>query len=134
MKRIIYFLFLLLNFSACSKTQNQVGAVMQKKSYISVSMSDGIKLMQNDSNFILLDVRRPDEFLNGHIPGAVLLTNETISEESASELLKDKNQKIYVYCRSGRRSKEASQKLSDLGYKNIIEIGGILDYKGEVEY
>lgn len=104
-----------------------------KNSYVSVSMSKGLEMMNNDSGYILLDVRRLDEFETAHIPGAVLLTNEKITLESAQEILKDKSQRIYVYCRSGRRSKEASQKLCDFGYTNVIEIGGILDYIGPKE-
>ena len=74
-----------------------------------------------------------DEYKAGHIPGAVLLTMETITEETATKVLPDKNQMILIYCRSGRRSKIAAQNLLDLGYTNLIEFGGILDYKGTVE-
>lgn len=104
-----------------------------KLTYKSVSMTEGIKIMAESSDFILLDVRRPDEFASGHIPGAVLFTNELMTKADAEKLLPNKNQRIYVYCRSGRRSKEASQKLVDYGYSNVIEIGGILDYEGEFE-
>jgi len=99
----------------------------------SVSMNEGLKLMANDKDFILLDVRTPDEYVDGHIPGAIQLTNETFTKQDAENLLKDKNQTIYVYCRSGRRSKQSSQKLVDFGYTNVIEIGGILDYSGVIE-
>ena len=104
-----------------------------KLTYKSVSMAEGLKMMADSSDYILLDVRRPDEFASGHIPGAVLFTNELMTKEDAEKLLPNKNQRIYVYCRSGRRSKEASQKLVDYGYSNVIEIGGILDYKGDIE-
>lgn len=104
-----------------------------KLTYKSVSMDEGLKMMADSSGYILLDVRRPDEFASGHIPGAVLFTNELMTKASAEKLLPNKNQRIYVYCRSGRRSKEASQKLVDYGYSNVIEIGGILDYKGVIE-
>lgn len=133
----------MLVFADCSakenkKTDEKNGgkfSVVEKAdlSFISVSMAEGIRMMKNDSDYVLLDVRRPDEFNEGHIPGAVLLTNETFTKEDAEELLKDKNQRIYVYCRSGRRSKQASQKLVDFGYTNVVEIGGILDYEGKVE-
>ena len=103
------------------------------KTFKSVPMAEGIKLMSKDSDFILLDVRRPDEFAAGHISGAVLLVNENMTEENTAEVLTNKSQRIYVYCRSGRRSKEASQKLVDWGYSNVIEIGGIIDYTGPVE-
>ena len=104
-----------------------------KLTYKSVSMDEGLKMMAESSNFTLLDVRRPDEFASGHIPGAVLFTNELMTKADAEKLLPNKNQRIFVYCRSGRRSKEASQKLVDYGYSNVIEIGGILDYEGEIE-
>lgn len=99
-----------------------------KLTYKSVSMDEGLKMMADSSDYILLDVRRPDEFASGHIPRAVLFTNELMTNASAEKLLPNKNQRIFVYCRSGRRSKEASQKLVDYGYSNVIEIGGILDY------
>lgn len=104
-----------------------------KLSYKSVSMNEGLKMMADSKDFILLDVRRFDEFASGHIPGAVLFTNELMSKADAEKLLPNKNQQIYVYCRSGRRSKEASQKLVDYGYSNVLEIGGILDYSGKLE-
>ena len=104
-----------------------------KLSYKSVSMDEGLKMMADSSDYILLDVRRPDEFASGHIPGAVLFTNELMSKADAEKLLQNKEQRIFVYCRSGRRSKEASQKLVDYGYSNVIEIGGILDYSGVIE-
>ena len=97
----------------------------------SVPMEEGLKLMANGKDFILLDVRTPEEFAGGHIPGALQLTNETFTKQDAENLLKDKTQTIY--CRSGRRSKQSSQKLVDFGYTNVIEIGGILDYSGVVE-
>lgn len=105
----------------------------EKLTYKSLSMAEGIKLMSKDSDFILLDVRRPDEFTAGHIPGAIQLTNESMTKENTAEVLPDKAQKIYVYCRSGRRSKLASQKLVDWGYSNIVEIGGIINYDGVQE-
>lgn len=98
----------------------------------SVSMQEGLKLMADDKDYILLDVRTPEEFASGHIPGAVQLTNETFTKEDAEKTIKDKEQTVYVYCRSGRRSKQSSQKLIDFGYANVIEIGGILDYAGKL--
>ena len=102
----------------------------QKSGYKQVSMEDGLELMEADSDYILLDVRRDDEFEEGHIPGAINIPNESIGTEEIAEL-PDKNQTIYVYCRSGNRSKQALQKLVNLGYMNVIEIGGIIDYSGE---
>ena len=101
--------------------------------YKMVSMAEGLEIAKNNPDAIIVDVRHDDEYKAGHIPGAVLLTMETITEETAAKVLPDKNQMILIYCRSGRRSKIAAQNLLDLGYKNIIEFGGILDYKGKVE-
>ena len=103
------------------------------KTYISVSMSDGLKMFSESKNAVLLDVRRPEEYQSGHIPGAVLFTNETVTSEKASNLIPSKNTEVFVYCRSGRRSKEASKKLCNYGYENVVEIGGILDYAGQLE-
>ena len=88
--------------------------------------------MAKEENFILLDVRTMEEYNDGHIPGAINIANESIGKEEILQL-PDKNQRIYVYCRSGNRSKQAAKKLVKLGYTNIIEIGGIIDYHGDVE-
>ena len=100
--------------------------------YRQISMDEAVKLMRNEKDYIILDVRRPDEFAEGHIPGAINVPNEEIGTAEIAEL-PDKSQMILVYCRSGRRSKEASEKLVKLGYTNIVEFGGILDWKGEIE-
>ena len=105
----------------------------QKSGYKQVSMEEGLELMEADSDYILLDVRRDDEFEEGHIPGAINIPNESIGTEEIAEL-PDKNQTIYVYCRSGNRSKQAANKLTALGYKSIVEFGGFMDYTGEIEY
>ena len=102
-----------------------------KNTYRQITMAEAVIMMQEESDYILLDVRRPDEFAEGHIPNAINVANETIGTEEIPEL-PDKDQLIMVYCRSGRRSKEASEKLVALGYTNIVEFGGILDWTGEV--
>ena len=99
--------------------------------YQSVSMEEGLKIMSESSDYILLDVRSLDEFASGHIPGAVLFPHDNISKQTCETILPNKEQRIFVYCRSGRRSKIAAQKLIDLKYTNIIEICGINDYNGE---
>lgn len=101
--------------------------------YKMVSMAEGLEIAKNNPDAIIVDVRHDDEYKAGHIPGAVLLTMETITAKTAAKVLPDKNQMILIYCRSGRRSKIATQNLLDLGYTNLIEFGGILDYKGKVE-
>lgn len=101
--------------------------------YKMVSMAEGLEIAKKNPDAIIVDVRREDEYKAGHIPGAVLLTMETISAERAAKVLPDKSKMILIYCRSGRRSKIAAQTLSELGYSNLIEFGGILDYNGKIE-
>lgn len=100
--------------------------------YTSITMEEAKDIFQNNGDYVILDVRRADEFAKGHIPGAINLANEKILQDKP-DALPDFEQTIYVYCRSGRRSKEAADKLVQMGYTNIIEIGGILDWTGELE-
>ncbi len=100
--------------------------------YISISMEEAEEMMKTEEDYIILDVRTYEEFDEGHIPNAICIPNETIGSQEITQL-KDKNQLIMVYCRSGNRSKEASQKLCELGYANVVEFGGIIDWKGQIE-
>lgn len=93
-------------------------------------MADAVSMMEKETDYIILDVRTEEEFAEKHIPGAICIPNETIGSEEIEEL-PDKSQLILVYCRSGNRSKQASQKLADMGYTNIVEFGGIIDWTGE---
>ena len=102
----------------------------QEVSYRQIDMDEAITMMEEESSYIILDVRTPEEFADKHIPGAINIPNETISTEEIPEL-PDKDQLILVYCRSGNRSKQASEKLAALGYTNIVEFGGINDWPGE---
>lgn len=104
----------------------------ESAAYRQVSMAEAKQIMRDQEGYIILDVRRPDEYAEGHIPGAINIPNEIIKDMQIPEL-PDKSQLILVYCRSGRRSKEAAGKLSKLGYTNIVEFGGILDWDGEIE-
>ena len=97
-----------------------------------VSMNDIVQIMKENENYIILDVRTQSEYNQGHIPNAICIPNETIDENVVNKL-SDKNQMILVYCRSGNRSKQAAEKLKKLGYTNLIEFGGIIDWKGEIE-
>ena len=99
-------------------------------SYRQISMDEAITMMEEESGYIILDVRTPEEFADKHIPGAVNIPNETIGTEKIPEL-PDKDQLILVYCRSGNRSKQASEKLAALGYTNVVEFGGINSWPGE---
>ena len=129
MKRILILcLSLILPLCGCGNNSTQSDV-----NYESVSMSEGIERMANDEGYIILDVRRADEFKAGHIPGAVNLPNEEIGNEEIA-ILPDEEQTIYIYCRSGNRSKQAANKLTALGYKSIVEFGGFMDYTGEIEY
>lgn len=98
--------------------------------YRQITMEEAVTMMAQESGYIILDVRRADEFAAGHIPNAINVANENIGTAEIAQL-PDKDQLIMVYCRSGRRSKEASEKLVALGYTNIVEFGGILDWTGE---
>ena len=116
-----------------NKTETEGKNEMNHESmtYRQITVDEAVTMMEEESGYIILDVRRPDEFAAGHIPNAINVPNETIGTEEISEL-PDKNQLILVYCRSGRRSKEAAEKLCKLGYTNIVEFGGILDWTGEI--
>ena len=100
--------------------------------YTSITMEEARGIFETPGDYIILDVRRADEFAEGHIPGAINVANEDIASDEPAEL-PDKAQTIYVYCRSGNRSKQASAKLANMGYENIIEFGGIIDWTGDIE-
>lgn len=103
---------------------------IEKHVYRAVSMETAVQMMEEESGYIILDVRTQAEFEEKRIPGAICIPNETIGV-NPPEQLPDKDQLILVYCRSGNRSKQAAQKLADIGYSNIVEFGGIIDWKGE---
>ena len=126
MKKLIPILLSALMFTGCAATNNS-----QTNTYRQIAMDEAVDMMAQETGYIILDVRRPDEFATGHIPNAINVPNESIGTSDIPEL-PDKDQLIMVYCRSGRRSKEASEKLVKLGYTNIVEFGGILDWKGEI--
>ena len=125
-KKLLPFVLSLMLLSSCETPGSS------SLGYRQISMDKAVKMMKDEKNYIILDVRRPDEYAEGHIPGAINVPNEEIGSAEIAEL-PDKSQLILVYCRSGRRSKEASEKLVGLGYTNIVEFGGILDFKGEIE-
>ena len=102
----------------------------ERNEYIQIGMDEAIGMMEEETNYIILDVRTPEEYAQSHIPNAINIPNEVIGTDEISEL-PDKDQLIMVYCRSGNRSKQASEKLVALGYTNIVEFGGINDWPGE---
>ena len=123
MKRMIPFLMALLLLTGC-------GAQSEESTYRQVNAEEAATMMEEESGYIILDVRTAQEYSEKHIPGAINIPNETIGTEDIPEL-PDKEQLILVYCRSGNRSKQASEKLVKLGYTNIVEFGGINDWTGE---
>lgn len=104
----------------------------QEVTYEQISLEEAKQLMADEEGYMILDVRTLEEYADGHIPGAICVPNETIDDVMPEEL-PDKEQLILVYCRSGNRSKQASKKLAELGYSNVKEFGGIMDWDGEIE-
>ena len=105
---------------------------MNENSYQQITQ-EAAKEMMDTQEVVILDVREQDEFDAGHIPGAILLPVGTITEDTAAAVIDELDTVVLVYCRSGNRSKTASQALVDLGYTNIYEFGGISDWPYEIE-
>lgn len=124
MKYLISLLLTALMLTGCGGRENG--------GYRQITQEEAAKMMESGDDYILLDVRTTAEFAQGHIPGAICIPNETIGIEEIPQL-PDKDATILVYCRSGNRSKQASQKLADLGYTNVLEFGGINTWTGPTE-
>ena len=128
MKKLIFLLLAVMMLTACGQDkENDQGAV-----YVNITAEEAKQIMDTEEGYIVLDVRTQEEYNEGHIPGATQISHEEIAEK-AEEVLTDKDQLILVYCRSGRRSKLAAEALVELGYTNIKEFGGIIDWPYEVE-
>ena len=128
MKKLLLILLSAMLLTACGQNkENNREAV-----YMNITAEEAKKIMDTEEGYIILDVRTQEEYDAGHIPGAILIPNTEI-EARAEEALTDKDQLILVYCRSGRRSKMAAEILVELGYTNIKEFGGIIDWPYEVE-
>ena len=123
MKKVLPILLAALLLAGCAAPTEEI-------TYRQISMTDAVTMMEEETGYIILDVRTPEGFADKHIPGAINVPNEVIGTEEISEL-PDKDQLVLVYCRSGNRSKQASEKLAALGYSNIVEFGGINDWPGE---
>ena len=128
MKKLFILLLAAAIFAACGQTEK----IVKESVYMNITAEEAKVLMESETGYIILDVREQDEYDAGHIPGAILIPYTRIEEE-ASEKLTDKDQLTLVYCRSGRRSKIAADALVELGYTNIREFGGILDWPYEIE-
>ena len=128
MKKLVFLLLAVMMLTACGQDkENDQGAV-----YVNITAEEAKEIMDSEEGYIILDVRTQEEYDEGHIPGAIVISHEEIAEK-AEKVLTDKNQLILVYCRSGRRSKIAAEALAELGYTNIKEFGGIIDWPYEVE-
>ena len=128
MKKLVFLLLAVLLLTACGQDkENDQGAV-----YVNITAEEAKQIMDAEEGYLILDVRTQEEYDQGHIPGAILIPDTEV-ESKAEEVLTDKNQLILVYCRSGRRSKLASEILVELGYTNIKEFGGIIDWPYETE-
>lgn len=113
-------------------TAKKSDAAKKEGGYTHIDMETAKKMMANDDGHVIVDVRSQEEYNEGHIPGAIVIPNESIGTEQPKEL-PDLEQVILVYCRSGNRSRQASQKLADMGYTNVYEFGGIKDWTCETE-
>ena len=128
MKKLVFLLLAVMLLAACGQDkENDQGAI-----YVNITAEEAKQIMDSEESYIILDVRTQEEYDEGHIPGAVVISHEEITEK-AEDVLTDKDQLILVYCRSGRRSKLAAEALVELGYTNIKEFGGIIDWPYEVE-
>ncbi len=126
MKRFIFAPVFALCLLLCSCSQSG-----QTTGYVSISQEKAKQLMDS-GDCIILDVRTQEEYNEGHIPGAVLIPDYDIKTK-AEQILTDKDALILVYCRSGRRSKNAARELAALGYTNVREFGGIIDWPYDIE-
>ena len=128
MKKLLILLLAVMMLAACGQAKEKgQGAV-----YMNITAEEAKEIMDTEEGYIILDVREQDEYDAGHIPEAILIPYTQIGEK-ANEMLPDKDQLILVYCRSGRRSKIAAEDLVELGYTNIKEFGGIINWPYEVE-
>ena len=115
-------------FAGCTPKEIQSGEAV----YVNITAQEAKKIMDTQTGYVILDTRTQEEYDEGHIPGAIVISHDEILQKAES-VLTDKDQLILVYCRSGRRSKLAAEDLVKLGYTNIKEFGGIIDWPYEVE-
>ena len=127
MKKLIFLLLAAILLTACGHDkENDREAV-----YVNITAEEAKAIMDTEEGYVILDTRTREEYDQGHIPGAIQISHDEITEKT-EEVLTDKDQLILVYCRSGRRSKIAAEALVELGYTNIKEFGGIIDWPYEV--
>ena len=128
MKKLTWLLLAVVLFTACGQPKDNT----QEAIYMNISAQQAKEIMEQEEGYVILDTRTQEEYDTGHIPGAILIPYDEVKEKAEAQLT-DKDQLILVYCRSGRRSKLAAEDLVALGYTNIKEFGGIIDWPYEVE-
>ena len=138
MKRILSIiltaLLVLLAFAGCAKQEEPMEEITQapvETTYAQITAEEAKNLMDTETDYVILDARTEEEFAAGHIKSAILIPEYEVAERAENEL-PDKDALILVYCRSGRRSKIAAEELVKLGYTNVKEFGGIIDWPYEV--
>jgi rhodanese-related sulfurtransferase len=136
MKKLIYITLIItcILLTACANDNNVITKDEDEEimTYEQITPEKAKEIIDSGMEHILLDVREQSEYDEGHISGAILIPYTEIDKKSA-EMLPDKDSLILVYCRSGRRSKIASESLVKLGYTNVKEFGGIIDWPYDVE-
>ena len=135
-KIVMLFCLSILTLGICGCGSAQTSEVTEGKdpamaTFQRVNSDEAAKMMAAEQGYLIVDVRTAGEYADGHIPNAINIPNESIHTTPPKEL-PDKAQKIFVYCRSGARSQQAAQKLANMGYTNIVEMGGIKDWHGDV--
>ena len=103
------------------------------KNYKHISIEEAQQMMNTESNYLIVDVRTKKEYDTKHVPGAVLLPIEEIRNGNVTEVLPDKNQTLMIYCWTGRRAEDSAIMLANMGYKNVYEFGGLINWKGAIE-
>ncbi|MGN1328772.1 MAG: rhodanese-like domain-containing protein [Eubacterium sp.] len=138
-KKIIIFalaiIMIVTVFAGCTQKTNKEqteATQMNIGTYYQIPQDEAKRIMDEESDYIIVDAREQSEYDEGHIKGAIVIPYTEI-EQKAEEMLPDKEQLILVYCRSGRRSKIAAQSLADMGYTNVKEFGGIIDWQYDIE-
>lgn len=131
MKKLLVLLLAMFLLAACGQSKDNDRG-MEQVSYVNITAQEAKEIMDSQQGYIILDTRAQEEYDESHIPGAIVIPHDEILEK-AEGVLTDKDQLILVYCRSGRRSKLAAEDLVKLGYTNIKEFGGIIDWPYEVE-
>ena len=135
MKRLLFAALAIWMLTACTQNMpdsTETPTIHPEAIYMNITAAQAKEIMDTQTGYIILDTRTQEEYDEGHIPGAILIPYDEIAEK-ADAMLTDRNQLLLVYCRSGRRSKIAAQTLVELGYTNIREFGGIIDWPYEVE-